>query len=219
MEAQRVVVIQDASREVSLSAIGWVLHGLSLKPGDKLTLLAVIHQVKTPSTLSFMRSKRPLGYGSRVDSSSMLGANERVVETEVARKTNEYQNSIELGQISELYEAKQVEFDIEVTAGSSPKAVALKAAINLKATWVILDRKMKKDREYFLEKLSCGISRIKRNNKIEQLRGPKAKAIDKHSADMIRSSQVMYDEMMPGSPEEDDLFSIELFPNLYIKPL
>lgn len=49
-----------------------------------------------------------VGYGSRVDSSSMLGANERVVETEVARKTNEYQNSIELGQISELYEAKQV---------------------------------------------------------------------------------------------------------------
>jgi hypothetical protein len=74
---------------------------------------------------------------------------------------------------------------------------------------------MKKDREYFLEKLSCGISRIKRNNKIEQLRGPKAKAIDKHSAEMIRSSQVMYDEMMPGSPEEDDLFSIELFPNMY----
>jgi hypothetical protein len=59
MEAQRVVVIQDASREVSSSAIGWALHGLSLKPGDKLTLLAVIHQVKTPSTLSFMRSKSP----------------------------------------------------------------------------------------------------------------------------------------------------------------
>lgn len=80
---------------------------------------------------------------------------------------------------------------------------------------------MKKDREYFLEKLSCGISRIKRNNKIEQLRGPKAKAkaIVKHSTEMIRSSQAMYDEMMPGSPEEDDLFSMELFPNMYIKPL
>lgn len=47
MEAQRVVVIQDASREVSSSTIRWALHGL-LKPGDKLTFLAVIHQVKTP---------------------------------------------------------------------------------------------------------------------------------------------------------------------------
>jgi hypothetical protein len=76
---------------------------------------------------------------------------------------------------------------------------------------------MKKDREYFLEKLSCGISRIKRNNKIEQLRGPKAIAIDKQcSAEMkCNSSQVMYDEMMPGSPEEEDLFSIDLSPHSY----
>ncbi|KAK7827861.1 hypothetical protein CFP56_030843 [Quercus suber] len=58
MEAQRVVVIQDASREVSSSAIGWALHGLSLKPRDKLTLLAVIHLVKTPSTLSIMGSRK-----------------------------------------------------------------------------------------------------------------------------------------------------------------
>ncbi|KAF3957527.1 hypothetical protein CMV_017467 [Castanea mollissima] len=108
MEAQRVVVIQDASREVSSSAIGRALHGLSLKPGDKLTLLAVIHQVKTPSTLSILGSRKLLGYGSRVDSSSMFGANERIIGREVARKKNEYQNHIELVEISKLYEAKQV---------------------------------------------------------------------------------------------------------------
>ena len=51
-------MIQDASREVSSGAIGWALHGLSLKPGDELTLLAVIHQVKTPSTLSIMGSRK-----------------------------------------------------------------------------------------------------------------------------------------------------------------
>ena len=54
--AQRVVVIQDASREVSSSAVKWALDGLSLKPGDELTLLGVLHQVNTPSTLSFMRA-------------------------------------------------------------------------------------------------------------------------------------------------------------------
>ena len=51
-------MIQDASREVSSSTIRWALHGLSLKPGDKLTFLAVIHQVKTPSTLSTMGSRK-----------------------------------------------------------------------------------------------------------------------------------------------------------------
>lgn len=50
---QKVVVIQDASRSVSSSAIKWAIEGLSLKPGDELTLLGVLHQVNTPSTFSF----------------------------------------------------------------------------------------------------------------------------------------------------------------------
>nr|POE98953.1 proline-rich receptor-like protein kinase perk10 [Quercus suber] len=178
----RVVVIQGASREVSSSAIRWALHGLSLKPGDKLTLLAVIHQVKTP-----------MGYGSRVDSSSMFGANERIIGREVAGKKNEYQNHRELAEISKLYEAKQVELDIEVATGPSPKEVALKAAVDIKATWVILDR-------------------MKRNNSIEQFRGPKTIRIDKLSAHVQHNNQVMYDELLPGFLDDEDLFSIELLP-------
>ena len=56
-EAQRVLVIQDASRDVSSSAIRWTLQGLSLKPGDVVTLLGVLHQVNNPSTFSFMRGR------------------------------------------------------------------------------------------------------------------------------------------------------------------
>lgn len=52
--AQKVVVIQDASRSISSSAIKWAIAGLSLKPGDELTLLGVLHQVNTPSTFPFM---------------------------------------------------------------------------------------------------------------------------------------------------------------------
>lgn len=51
-EAQRVVVIQDASKDVSCGAIRGVLQSLSLKKGDELTLLAVLHQVNNPSTLA-----------------------------------------------------------------------------------------------------------------------------------------------------------------------
>lgn len=51
---ERVVVIQDASRDVSPSAVRGILQGLSLKPGDALKFLGVLHQVNNPSTLSFM---------------------------------------------------------------------------------------------------------------------------------------------------------------------
>lgn len=71
---------------------------------------------------------------------------------------------------------------------------------------------MKKDKKYFLEKLTCGISRMKRNNSIEQFRGPKTIGIDKLSTHVQHKNQVMYDELLPGFPDDEDLFSIELLP-------
>ena len=169
MEPQRVVVIQDASREVSSSAIKWALQGMSLRPGDTLTLLSVLHQVNNPSMLSFMGARKPskksfecgrrmnnnklkhhvsntinwkrkrkeqmeqlyfideswsfcrhslficflifllvsVGYKIRVDT-SMFGANHKIVEEEVAKKKEEYQNNEDLTQLSKLYQMKQV---------------------------------------------------------------------------------------------------------------
>ncbi|KAF2300867.1 hypothetical protein GH714_017928 [Hevea brasiliensis] len=74
-----------------------------------------------------------------------------------------------------MLEICQIEFHIEVRPGHTPKVVALKAARTLKATWVVLDRQMKKDKKYFMERLQCGISRMKRDNTVEVLRGPKAR--------------------------------------------
>ncbi|KAF9665406.1 hypothetical protein SADUNF_Sadunf16G0119300 [Salix dunnii] len=197
--AQRVLVIQDASRKLSSGAIKWALHGLSLKPGDKLTLLGVLSVVNTP-----------MGYKSRVDS-SMFGVSQNIVDREVTRKINEYENHGELKELSRLYEIHKVELKIEVATGPSPKAVALKIAQDLMATWIILDRKMKKDRKYFIQKLSCGISRMKRNNSIEQLRGTKD-STESSQNERARNIFLTYDEMVPGSLEEQELFSIELLP-------
>ncbi|KAG6792609.1 hypothetical protein POTOM_001761 [Populus tomentosa] len=195
--AQRVLVIQDASGEVSSSAIKWALHGLSLKPGDMLTLLGVLHLVNIP-----------LGYRSRIDS-SMFGVNQNIVDMEVAGKKIEYENHGELKELSRLYETHKVELKIEVATGPSPKEVGLKIAQDLKATWIILDRTMKKDRKYFLQKLSCGISRMKRNNSIEQLRGPED-STEANQNERVRNICLSYDEMIPGSLEHQELFSIEL---------
>lgn len=51
MESQRIVIIQDASKEVYSNAIQWALKGLSLKPGDDLTVLGVVHQDDISSLL------------------------------------------------------------------------------------------------------------------------------------------------------------------------
>lgn len=49
-----------------------------------------------------------VGYKSRVDSSSMFGANRKFVEEAVARKVQEYQNNTDLMDISSLCETREV---------------------------------------------------------------------------------------------------------------
>lgn len=74
-------------------------------------------------------------------------------------------------------------------------------------------RQMKKNRNYFLQKLSCGISRIKGDHSIEKLRAPRVAGIDMLHREKHQSVDIIYDEMMPGSLEMEDLFSIELLPD------
>ncbi|XP_038690545.1 probable receptor-like protein kinase At3g17420 [Tripterygium wilfordii] len=177
-EAQRVVVIQDASRnDVSAGAIGWVLQGLSLKPGDVLTLLGILHQVNPPMV-----------YRVSVDSSS--------------RKIEEYQHNEEITKIAKQCEREQIKFHIEVRTGPSGN-IAIKAATCLRATWVILDRQMKKNKKYFMDNLSCGLSWIKRDNTIEKLREPIPRENAKLAIETSKPrDSVIYDEMIQGSPKE-----------------
>lgn len=49
IDPKRVVVIHDASKELNLKVFYWIINGLSLKAGDMVTLLAILHDFYTPS--------------------------------------------------------------------------------------------------------------------------------------------------------------------------
>ena len=51
-----------------------------------------------------------------------------------------------------------------------------------------------------MKMLSCGISRMKSNDSIEELRGPKVKDYSASLDENFSKDQVTYDEMIPGSP-------------------
>ncbi|KAK7259935.1 hypothetical protein RIF29_25562 [Crotalaria pallida] len=195
-ESKSVVVIQDASKELCSKVFSWAIDGLSLKAEDEVTLVAILHQVYTP-----------MGYISTVDSTSMVGTNARIIEEQAAMRKEEYLRNEELAEIAKLYESNEVAFKIQLVTGSSTKDVAVKAAINLKASWLILDRQMKKDEEFFLRMLSCGISRLMRNNRIVHLRGP---------LEIQCNSHVPSDESLQENTCED-LFSINVFSKREIK--
>ncbi|ESW18182.1 hypothetical protein PHAVU_006G019900 [Phaseolus vulgaris] len=112
----------------------------------------------------------------------------------------------ELTQIAKQYESNKVGLKIKLFTGSPLKEVALEVAIDLQATWVILDRKMKKDGEFFQQRLSCGISILKSNDRILRLRGPL------NLPDEIPcNSHEAYDESVPSVPYQH-LFDIDAFP-------
>lgn len=51
--AKNVVVIQDASKGLNLRVFYWIIKALSLEPEDMVTVVAILHEVYTPSTYSF----------------------------------------------------------------------------------------------------------------------------------------------------------------------
>lgn len=57
-EIQRVVVIQDASRNFSSKGIQRALKRLSVKAGDQLIIVAILDWISSPSMFSFLPRKR-----------------------------------------------------------------------------------------------------------------------------------------------------------------
>ncbi|XP_049381870.1 probable serine/threonine-protein kinase PBL5 [Solanum stenotomum] len=111
----------------------------------------------------------------------------------------EYNKSLEMLVLLKQCEVHKVKFHIQVQAGNSRKVVAVIAIKRLEPTWIILDREMKKEKKYFMEKLSCGISKLKSDNSIEDVRGP-LKLMENTKVSLTRNT-FSYDEMIPG---EDD---------------
>ncbi|KAI3709934.1 hypothetical protein L2E82_39704 [Cichorium intybus] len=172
--AKKLMVIHDASRTDGLNAIILAFETLPVESGDELTLLAVIHQLPSPLKIK-----------------SISGSNTKNKDDERIKK-EEYYKREEVMQLSTICARNK----IDVQSGSSPKSVAAKAAKTSKVTWVVLDRQMKKDRKYFMEKLSCGILRMKRDNTIEKLREPITME-DKKLRSSKSNEHFSYGEMIP----------------------
>ncbi|KAL4563577.1 hypothetical protein LXL04_027620 [Taraxacum kok-saghyz] len=193
--AQRVMVIHDASRSDGLNVIISAFESLPVGSGDELILLGVIHQLTSPLKIK-----------------SMSGLHSKNMDDEQIKK-DEYHKQEEVMQLSTICARNKIMFQIDVQSGSSPKKVAAKAAKSLSLTWVVLDRQMKKDRKYFMENLTCGILRMKRDNRVEKLRGPIIME-DKKLRSLRRTSSnehVSYGEMIPVMSKRE--LSLKKTPN------
>ncbi|CAJ1958705.1 unnamed protein product [Sphenostylis stenocarpa] len=191
-ETQRVVVIQDASRDVSAKAILGALEKFSVKAGDQLIIVAILDWISSP-----------MGYMVRVDSSSMISTNKKIIEKRHSKKKKEYLVSRNIKEISNYCKLNEIGFQIEVLVGPTAE-VASNAAKDFQATTLILFRQIHKDMKYFMRQHPCGMYRITSDNSIERLKDPKSTASTKSLLDRLEN--VSYKEMFPGSEEEERSF-------------
>ncbi|XP_042060710.1 proline-rich receptor-like protein kinase PERK12 isoform X2 [Salvia splendens] len=182
-EIEKAVVIQTCI-DLSWSEMKWMLNALPINPGDEIIFLGVL-QLTNSSTSSFLSAAKLLGYKGKEDP-HVNGSMRKFMEDERRKKKEEYSQNCGIIKLQEkLQSEKKVKVKVEVAVCTSRRVGAVRAVKRFGATCMILDREMKKEKQYFMDRVSCGISTMKSNNTIVQLRGP-----------IIR--HVSNDEMIPS---------------------
>ncbi|KAG6547992.1 hypothetical protein Mapa_010814 [Marchantia paleacea] len=187
--SQSVVVVLDATRELSLSALQWALTNV-VCAGDAITLLGILHQVHNPSTLPLKLAIHAgmlqlLGYKQKADVSTFNGTNRKQLDEEISRKLEIFRNASMHQEIHKVCEHNGIKLEVKIAAGPSTKTVAAKWAVELQAAWVILDRPMKKDKKYLMEHLTCNLVLMKRSGgEVIRLNQPKGGAEEFHGEDL-----------------------------------
>ncbi|KAJ9166733.1 hypothetical protein P3X46_021440 [Hevea brasiliensis] len=156
--SSHVVIVYDATKDRGVHELkrtidevrmrGDILHG-----GDKLIVLGVLHKVPNP-----------MGY-MKVCPDSFGGASARVVEEEVTKKIDVYVNM--LLQSADVCEDEGVTIEVKITAGTPMKQVILQEVVSYNATWVILDRHLRRDLKFYLKQIPCKLALIQDNLSVE----------------------------------------------------
>ncbi|XP_019162300.1 PREDICTED: serine/threonine-protein kinase CDG1-like [Ipomoea nil] len=172
---QKVLIVLDASLEPSADGIVAAIRSLSLKQGDSVLQLGVMQPFTTDNTSPPCTGCiAVLGRKTKLHSiSATISMRKKHIQQEAQKKRKEYLSNPKIADLIKQLQMQQIKFDIEVEADDSLNEITIRVAESLRATCVILDRNMKKDRKYFLDKLSCGILRIKHDSNIETIRGLK----------------------------------------------
>ncbi|RDX78237.1 hypothetical protein CR513_41510, partial [Mucuna pruriens] len=154
-----VVVACDATKDRNEHEVKLVVdqirrRGDILSADDSLLVLGALHKVP-----------HPMGYQTLACSESFAGTNIRAIEEEVNRKVEAYKSV--LLPSYEARENKGVIIEVRVTAGFPIRQVILQEVANCNASWVILDRHLRRDLRFYRNKMSCKVALVKDNFSVD----------------------------------------------------
>lgn len=158
----RILVAYDANKERNDNDFKHTINGIRLqgdiiRGGDTILVLGVLHLVL-----------HPFGYQMQASPEAFTGSHIRLVEEEVSKRVDMYINM--LLQSAEDCKDEGVDIEVKITAGTPIRKVVLQEATTCNATWLILDRHLRRDLQYYLKHIPCKVAVVLDNLTVEVLR-------------------------------------------------
>lgn len=163
--ADKILVAVNGSKEITKYALEWALTHV-VQPGDSITLLAVITGDKTGRKMwAFPRLAGDCASGPRLAGNCSSGDKKQHNGYCSQELRNQINNSCSrmLLQLNEICDSKKVNVKVKIVSSPLPGATAAEAK-KARATWVVLDKQLKKEERPCMEELYCNLVVIKRSN-------------------------------------------------------
>lgn len=155
------------------ATVSWTFRNV-LRRGDVLVLVGVMDYIRGP-----------LGYKIQVDDQTWLGANKKALQNEIRVRNVAWQG---LPGLKKLSEDAGVKLVVDVKAAARAEVAIVQEAVALGAVHVVLDKSLhNRRRRYYLERLSCDVSRMRRSGGVDSIRSLASIASDREKARMITS--------------------------------
>lgn len=157
-QAQGVVVVAFNAhvKDVPHAGILWALEHV-LKRGDTLTIVSVLDSVRGP-----------MGYRVKLRDPKWVSLNQNLLEAEAQQTMKEWKSFPELERRCAEGGVKLV---VMVKAAKRSEFAVCEEAMKLGAYHVVLDSSLKKrHREFYLQNLSCNVTRMRRHGGVDVIR-------------------------------------------------
>ncbi|KAH7519713.1 uncharacterized protein LOC107423453 isoform X1 [Ziziphus jujuba] len=156
-----VVMAYDATKQCTELELNLAIKTVRtkdgiLRRGDKLVVLGVLHLVP-----------HPLGYQAKASPGLFQISTHAVIE-EASKKADMFVENLQTS--AEMCEDDGVSIEVKIIAGSPMKQVILQEAMACNAAWVILDRRLKRDIRFYIDKIPCRIAYIRDMLSVEVLK-------------------------------------------------
>ncbi|CAK9275434.1 unnamed protein product [Sphagnum jensenii] len=160
--AERIVVAIDASKEITKNALEWALTNVAVQEGHCITLLALFPSGTSVRKVWGFSALWPLlggDCGSRIGRVGSMGsrATQSEIEGEIQRAC-----STMMQDLHNLCAEKKIDIRLKVVQAAGRDVTASEAK-KLGATWVVLDRHLKREAKNCKEHLDCNIVLVKQS--------------------------------------------------------